>query len=77
MIGRKYYNTLIIIDCWNKNIFRLAETLQVYLEEYSQQELPSSIVDRFPASITVGQAVTTWKEIVKYQHRYETEITLN
>ena len=55
------------------SFFRLLDTLEVYLDQYTTKKLPLGI-DRFPDSITVGQAVSTWKEIVKYQNRYETEI---
>ena len=38
----------------------------MYVEQYTQDKLPLDFSDKFPDSITVGQGVSTWKEI-KYQ----------
>lgn len=56
------------------NHFRLQETLEVYVDQYTQGELPPEFANRFPESITVGQVVSTWKEIIKYQHNSDTEV---
>ena len=52
-------------------MYRLMETLEVYVDQYIQCQLPPGVADRFPESITVGQAVSTWKEMISYQKNYE------
>ena len=48
------------------------DTLEVHVEQHSLGNLPPGYADKFPDSITVGQAVATWKEIIRYQKRNET-----
>ena len=52
-------------------MFSLMETLEVYVDQYIQCQLPPGVADRFPESITVGQAVSTWKAMIYYQKNYE------
>ena len=53
---------------------RLLDTLEAHLDQYGLDPLLPDIAKRFPKSITVSQAVATWKAIVSYQQHYEREI---
>ena len=53
---------------------RLIDTLEAHLDQYGLDPLSPDIAKRFPESITVSQAVATWKAIVSYQQHYEREI---
>ena len=46
---------------------RLLDILEAHLDQYGLDPLSPDIAKRFPESITVSQAVATWKAIVSYQ----------
>ena len=52
---------------------RLLDTLEAHLRRYGLDPLHPDIAKTFPGSITVSQAVATWKAIIYYQQRYEHE----
>ncbi len=47
---------------------RLMETLEVYVDQYIECQLPLGVAEKFPKSITVGQVVDTWKQIITYNN---------
>ena len=53
--------------------YRLVDTLEAHLDQYSLPQLPD--LHQLPADITIGQAVSTWKHIVIYQHKKKTNTT--
>ena len=54
-------------------IFSLVSTLEVHLEHSDLGQLPH--LYELPASITIGQAASTWKHIVIYQHKKANNLT--
>ena len=79
MITRKKYNTDLehTIQLYYPSSFfsyRLLDTLEAHLDQYGLDPLLPDIAKRFPESITVSQAVATWKAIVFYQQHYEQDI---
>ena len=52
---------------------RLVDTLEAHLDQYSLPPLPD--LDQLPGDITIGQAVSTWKHVVIYQHKKRTNTT--
>ena len=61
----KHHSIKFIFFC------RLIDTLEAHLDQYGLDPLHPDIAKRFPESITVSQAVATWKAIVSYQQHYE------
>ena len=55
-------------------VFSLIDTLVADLDNYELEELPPQFEEQFPQTITVGQAVATWKAIVFYQQQHEHDI---
>ena len=52
------------------NLHRIVEAIDFYRDETGQEQLPQYI-DEFPYSITVDQAVATWKHIIYFQENIE------
>ena len=50
---------------------RLISTLEAHLDAYGLDPLPEGFAKLFPGSITLGQAVASWKHIVHYQCHLE------
>ena len=60
-----------------KNIlfaFSLISAVAAHLNDYGLEGLPHQFEEQFPQTITVGQAVATWKAIVFYQQQHEHDI---
>ena len=49
-------------------MFSLIEAMEFYRDQTGQEELPQ-FSNEFPDSITVDQAVATWKHIVHYSYQ--------
>ena len=49
-------------------IFSLIEAMEFYRDRTEQEQLPQ-FSNEFPNTITVDQAVATWKHIVLYQEK--------
>ena len=45
----------------------LISTLEAHLETYGLDPIPERLAKLFPEHITLGQAVATWKHIIRYQ----------
>ena len=45
-----------------------------HLNDYGLEGLPHQFKEQFPQTITVGEAVATWKAIVFYQQQHEHDI---
>lgn len=73
MIGRKYCIQCTHIVCINYQ-YRLLDTFEVYFQQYLQSDLPVEYINKFPEELTVGQAVSCWKEILQYQIKYEANV---
>ena len=52
----------------------LIDTLVAHLDNYKLEGLPPQFEEQFSQTITVGQAVATWKAIVFYQQQHEHDI---
>ena len=55
-------------------VFSLIDTLVAHLDNYGLERLPPQFEKQFPRTITVGQAVATWKAIVFSQQQHEHDI---
>ena len=49
-------------------MYSLVEAMEAYRDQTEQEQLPQ-FSNEFPYSITVDQAVATWKHIVLYQEK--------
>ena len=52
----------------------LIDTLVAHLDNYGLEGLPPQFEKQFSQTITVGQAIATWKAIVFYQQQHEHDI---
>ena len=52
------------------NFYRIVEAMDFYRDGTGQKQLPQ-FTDEFPYSITVDQAVATWKHIIYFQENIE------
>ena len=47
--------------------FRFLDTFEAYIDQYIEEKIPPEFGKKFPETITVGQAVSVWKETIYYQ----------
>ena len=65
------------------NVIRLLDVLEAHLEQCHNHDsdsdisLPQEYTDNIPDTITLGQAVHTWKTIVYYERDYIQKIRQN
>ena len=61
--------TVFITVHIHKHVHRLVESLALYWDMTEQSPIDSGRLDEFPDSITVPQAVATWKHVTEYKEK--------